>query len=199
MVWKPRSPRFCCPSKPMWSLPGHNGSLQLSAKTRSQNSGYFIPFLPARKHKDFWPKTQPPSPGESQATKLEDHLLLVLWLLHFWLCCSSSSGRCIEAGSSRIPSCWGQQQPLSSQGAESLKVMLSLPPGYYSKATECYYGRNAFWGFCCLQGDKMGSDTSHQRRAGGTRSLVGRYNPESEPCASPKRQELRHHRVSCIC
>jgi len=45
----------------------------------------------------------------------------------------------------------------------------------------------------------MGSDISHQKRAGGTRSLVGRYSPESEPSASPKRQELRHHRGSRIC
>lgn len=91
-------------------IPGH--SSQLSAKTRSKNPGYSVPFLPARKHKHFQPKTQPPSPGKSPGHKATgSDLLLVLRLLHFWLCCSSSSGRCIEADSSRIPSCWGEQQP----------------------------------------------------------------------------------------
>lgn len=45
----------------------------------------------------------------------------------------------------------------------------------------------------------MGSDVLHKETAVGTRSLVGRYKPESEPYASPKRQELKHHRGSCVC
>lgn len=79
MVCRPQSPRFCCPSKAMCSLPRHNGSSHLSAKMRSMNPGYFIPFLPARKHKHFRLKTQPPSPGESVATKLK-------YQTYFWRC-----------------------------------------------------------------------------------------------------------------
>lgn len=70
----------------------------LSAKTRSRNPDYFVPFLPARKHKHFWPKTKPPSPAESQATKLQD------WT-YFW-CCDCCIFGCavahLQAGAQRV-------------------------------------------------------------------------------------------------
>lgn len=73
------------------------------------------------------PKTKPTPcrsiPGHQAA---RSNLLLVLQLLHFRLCCSSSSGRCMEVGFSgrASPSCG--QQALAPQGAESPEAMLSV-------------------------------------------------------------------------
>jgi len=144
--WKSWSHRSCWTSQAMRTLPCYNSSSHLSAKFISSDPGYFVQFLPARKHtntadpyKHRRPKAQPTPfrwiPGHKAAGS---DLLLVLWLLHFRWSCSSSSGERVEAGFSGTPYPRQGQQALPPQDAKSPKAMLSLSPGYYRKATKYY-------------------------------------------------------------